>query len=137
MIKNIKKIEDRVAEIMRHYGFGYSEAKILATLAINGKMKAKEIAEKTGYAYSTVINTLNFLRRTGFVVKEKEEGKACLYSANLDFIKMIEDDRRRLLDLFTNLKREVKNVEKKYHHKLSNLKLKIESALNYLSKEVE
>ncbi|MCD6222379.1 MAG: BlaI/MecI/CopY family transcriptional regulator [Thermoplasmata archaeon] len=131
----INKIENKIAEIMRHYGFGDCEAAIMASLATHGKMKAKEIAEKTGYAYSTVINALNFLRRTGFVTKEKEK-KLCVYSTNLDFVKIIEEDRKRLSALLKSLKDEIIKAEGKYKEKLSSLVFKIESALNYLDKGV-
>ena len=131
----IKRIEDKVADIMRHYGFGDCEAAIMAVLAIQGKMRVKELAEKTGYAYSTVINALNFLRRTGFVTKEKEK-KVCMYSTNLDFVKIIEEDRKRLSGLLNSLKEEIVKAEEKYKDKLSSLVFKIENALKYLNKEV-
>ena len=120
-------------EIMRHYGFGDSEAAIMAVLAINGKLTAKEIAEKTGYAYSTVINALNFLKRTGFVLKEKKN-RICIYSTNLDFVRIIQEDRARLSNLLNSLKEDIKNAEEKYKDKLTHLILKIENALKYLNK---
>ncbi len=131
----IKKIENKIAEIMRHYGFGDCESAIMAVLTTQGKMRAKELAEKTGYAYSTIINALNFLRRTGFVTKEKEK-KRCIYSTNIDFVKIIEEDRKRLSGLLKSLKDEIARAEGKYKDKLSTLIFKIESALKYLDKEV-
>ena len=129
----INKIENKIMEIMRHYGFGDSEAAIMAVLATNGKMTAKEIASKTGYAYSTIINALNFLRRTGFVHKEKKN-RVCIYSTNLDFVRIIEEDRARLSSLLKSLKEDIKNAEGKYKDKMASLILKIENALNYLDK---
>jgi len=129
----INKIENRIMEIMRHYGFGDSEAAVMAILATHGKMTAKEIAKKTGYAYSTIINALNFLKRTGFVIKEKKN-RICIYSTNLDFVRIIEEDRARLANLLKSLKDDIKDAEERYKGKLAHLILKIENALNYLNK---
>jgi len=135
IIHMIDRIENKIAEIMRHYGFGECEARIIAILALQGKMRAKEIAEKIGYAYSTVVNTLNFLRRTGFVIKEKEK-KVYVYSTNLDFVKIIEEDRKRLSSLLNSLKEEIIKAGENYKDKFSSFIFKIESALKYLDKEV-
>lgn len=129
----IKKIENKIAEIMKHYGLGDCEASIIATLSTHGEMTAKEIAEKTGYAYSTIVNSLNYLRRIGFVKKGKIN-RLCIYSTDLDFIKMIEEDRKKLSNLLDTLREEIKIIEDKYKDKLSNLVLKIENALKYLKK---
>ena len=129
----IKEVENRVAEVLKHYGLGDAEANIVAVLSTHGKMNAKEISKETGYAYSTVVNALNFLKRIGFIEKDKSN-RICIYSANIDFIKIMENDRRRLSNLLNDLREEIKKVEGKYKYKLSNLISRVEATLKYLKK---
>ncbi len=132
----IKKIEEGVANIMQHYGFGQAEAKIMASLAVNGEMSAKELAGYTGYAYSTVINVLNFLSRMGFIKKYKK-GKLSIYSANIDFVRMMENERKRLINILNDLKKNINGVKNNYKKRLSNLIIKVEDLLEYMKKNEE
>ncbi|MCD6480939.1 MAG: BlaI/MecI/CopY family transcriptional regulator [Thermoplasmata archaeon] len=127
----IEKIEKKVANIMRHYGLGEAEAKVMGALATRGEMSAKEISSHTGYAYSTVINTLNFLKRMGMVERRKK-GRTSFYSAEVDFLEMMKEERERILNIFHELKEDMNSLKKKSREKMRKLVESVEKSIRYM-----
>ncbi len=73
-------------------------ANIYSLLVAKGKLtNIREIAEKTGYAYSSVANYLNTLLKKHLVEKIRYQGKN-VYKANFDFVEIIKNERRELLN---------------------------------------
>ncbi len=132
----IKKIENNVAAIMRHYGLGEAEARIVSILAARGDMNAKDVSARTGYAYSTVINSLNFLRRMGLVEKYKK-GRLSYYSASIDFVEIMEDDRKRIMSMFHELKKDIEGLKEKYKKRLKKLVENVERSIKYMKEREE
>ncbi len=116
-------------DVMIHWGFGDTEASIYALLALSAKpMTAKEIAEKVGRAYSSVVNELNKLIRHGMVTRSKGE-KCYHYSAVIDVIKIIRNERRKVINLLTEVRND---LEEMYDESVEELKNHVEEALKYL-----
>jgi len=117
-------------KVMIHWGFGDIEASIYALLVLKNKpMGAREIAEKVGYAYSSVVNALNQLRRYELVERDKN-GKCYSYHAVIDFIKILKNERRRVKKLLTEIKEALKNEKENYTELLQHL----ENGIKYLGK---
>ncbi len=118
-------------DVMIHWGFGDTEASIYALLALSpGSMTAKEIAEKIGRAYSSVVNELNKLIRHGMVTRSKGE-KCYHYSAVIDVIKIIRNERRKVINLLTQVMEDLENVK---DNSVDELKRHLEEAIKYLGK---
>ncbi len=134
IMKDMRKIMETKAfqslkDVMIHWGFGDTEASIYALLALSARpMTAKEIAENIGRAYSSVVNELNKLIRHGMVTRSKGE-KCYHYSAVIDVIKIIRNERRKVINLLTEVKNDLEEV---YDESILELKNHVEEALKYL-----
>jgi len=114
---------------MIHWGFGDLESAIYALLVIKQKpMTAKEIANEIGYAYSSVVNALNQLIRHD-MVERKKWGKCYTYSAVIDFIRIIKNERLKVKNFLTEAKIALEE-EGEYNELLKHL----EEGIEYLGK---
>ena len=129
---NIRKngAYNALKKVMVHWGFGDIEAHIYSLLVLKNKpLTAKEIADEIGYAYSSVVNALNNLRRYELIEREKN-GRYYTYSAIIDFVKFIKNERRRVINFLTEAKYALEGEESNYQHLLKNL----EDGIKYLGK---
>ncbi len=81
--------------LMMHWGFGETCSSIYALLFISeDSMTAKEVADELGYAYSSMINELNKLRREGVIIRERK-GRKYAYAAvkSIDSILLKEKEK--------------------------------------------
>ncbi len=98
-------------KVMVHWGFGDIEADIYSLLVLSKRsMTAREIAEEIGYAYSSVVNGLNNLRRHYLVEREKN-GRCYAYSANINIIQILKNERRLVISYLTEAKNALENDE--------------------------
>ena len=129
------KTYESLRRVMIHWGFGELEAAIYALLVMKQKpMTAKEIANEIGYAYSSVVNALNQLRRHEMV--ERKKGVKCYtYSAVIDFIRIIKNERLKVKNFLTEAKMALEGKDEEYAELLRHLEEGIEY-LGKLEKEV-
>ncbi len=128
-----KYIYNDMRKVMMHWGFGDACSSIYALLASTGKsMTAEEISAQIGYAYSSVINEVNYLMREGLVERSRESKKYA-YTAVVDLLGIIRKERHRLMILLEEM-RGALAPEKQ--GRLEQLVKNINSSLEYL-KEVE
>lgn len=131
------EIEKYLREFARKWGLGDGCASIYSSLVVNGKpMSIREIVEKTGYAYSSVANYLNTLLKEHLVEKIRHQGKN-IYRANFNFVEIIKNERRELLNnIIIPIKREINSTKIKDDY-LNKLKHMADEAEKYLRKLVE
>ncbi|RLF45791.1 MAG: hypothetical protein DRN29_06085 [Thermoplasmata archaeon] len=129
-----EKVRKKLGEVLKQWGFGEIEADIFAILATKDKLTAKEISKEAGCAYSTTINSLNSLRRMGYVERTRKNRKF-VYSANLDFVKIIDREINKISGLLNDLKQEIHKLGGKYKEGIKELAIKVEKALKYLEKK--
>ena len=130
------KVRKKLREVLKRWGFGEIEADVFATLATKDNMTANEIAREVGCAYSTTINSLNALRRMGYVERSRKDRKF-IYSANLDFVRIIDEEMSRISGLLKELKKELAELKGKYKEGLKELAFKVEKALKYIEEKAE
>ena len=130
------KVRKKLREVLKRWGFGEIEADVFATLATKDNMTANEIAREVGCAYSTTINSLNALRRMGYVERSRKDRKF-IYSANLDFVRIIDEEMGRISGLLKELKKELAELKGKYKEGLKELAFKVEKALKYIEEKAE
>ena len=117
-------------KVMLHWGFTHIEASIYSLLLLKNKpMSAREIAEEIGFAYSSVINALNRLKRFQLVERE-QKGKCYLYIPVTNIVEIIRNERR----IVRNYLMEVREALKEGGEKYSKLLKCIEEGIEYLGK---
>ncbi|NPA74808.1 MAG: TrmB family transcriptional regulator [Euryarchaeota archaeon] len=125
---------DALKKVMVHWGFSEIEATIYSHLLLKREsMTARELSEEIDYAYSSIVNALNQLKRHGMVEREKR-GKCYSYSAVFDFVKIIKNERKYVRELLTRAMEDLKGVEA-YIEVLEHLKESVEY-LGKIDKEV-
>ncbi|RLF39057.1 MAG: hypothetical protein DRN21_04165 [Thermoplasmata archaeon] len=129
-----ERVRKKLREMFIHWGFGETEADISAILATRDGLTAREISDEVGCAYSTAINSLNQLRRMGYINRAKQNRKF-VYSFSTDFVSLINRDAQKLIQGFRDLSREIHHAGENYRGKIAELKKKVEKALQYLEKE--
>lgn len=130
----MREIENKIRSIFRHWKFGEIESNIMGVLLSSPRpLTAMEIANKIGYAYSTTVNSLNDLIRRGYVEKRRKERKY-VYSADIDFVKIIEMEKKKLTHMLKELFEELRKMDAK--ERFGRLLEKIRIAMKYLEKEV-
>ncbi len=131
MIDNInERIYTALKKIMLHWGFTHIEASVYSLLLLkNEEMCAKEIAEKTKYAYSSVVNALNRLRRFQLVEREKK-GKCYFYIPVTNIVEIIRNERKRVRNYLMELRDALREEGEKY----SELLRRVEEGIEYLGK---
>jgi len=119
-----------VKAIMMNWGFGEGCSFIYAVLLTSSEpLSAKEIGEKTNYAYSSTINYLNTLIRMDLVERVRSIRKN-LYVANVNFVGLIKAEREKVRGYLNQLGADLDGIKE-----LEDLNAKVERAIRYLKKE--
>lgn len=127
--RNRQKAYEGMKRVMKQWGFGDACSSIYALLAVSGEaLTAREISEHVEYAYSSVINEINFLIREGLVERNRK-GKKYVYTAVTDFLEIIRNERMRLMGMLEEMKDSLKNLKGEHVDFLLN---SIEESLRYL-----
>ena len=120
---------DALKKVVLHRGLNDIESEIYTLLVLSKtKMSAREIAESTGYAYSSVVNALNNLRRR-YLVDRNKRTRCYEYGANADFVGMLRRERRQLIEYLTEARNALKD-KKDYKDLVEH----IDECINYLGK---
>lgn len=131
---NIKGLVGDIKKVAKHWGLGEIESSIYAIIVTSEPfLTAREIAQKIGYAYSSTINGLNNLVRSGFSEKRRENGKN-VYSPTIDFVEIIKKEVDDIHSLLKQVAGSIYALESTYKRKLSELLERIEKAIGYLEK---
>ncbi|RJS78365.1 hypothetical protein CW713_09555, partial [Methanophagales archaeon] len=87
----------RVKAMMMNWGFAEGCSSVYAVLiASREPLSAKEIGERTSYAYSSTINYLNTLIRIGLVERVRSI-KRNVYMANVNFVELIRTEHEKVM----------------------------------------
>ncbi len=129
-------MKKKLREILKQWGFGEIEADIFATLTTRDGLTASEIAKEVGCAYSTTINSLNTLRRMGYVERARKDRKF-VYFANIDFVKIMDEEMSRISRLLKELHSEIDGLRGVYREKMKGLAAKVERAIKYIEGKAE
>lgn len=117
----------RVKAMMKNWGFSEGCSFIYAVLITSHEpLSAKEIGERTNYAYSSTINYLNTLIRVGMVERVRSIRKN-LYIANVNFVALIKTERERVMAYLKQLEEALEGMKD-----LEPLREKVERAIAYL-----
>jgi len=120
---------DALKKVVLHRGLNDIESEIYTLLVLSKtKMSAREIAESTGYAYSSVVNALNNLRRR-YLVDRNKRARCYEYEANVDFVEMLRKERKQLIEYLTEAKNALKDKDD-----YKDLVEHIEECIKYLGK---
>ena len=112
-----------------NWGLGEGCSFIYAMLITSREpLSAKEIGEKTNYAYSSTINYLNTLIRLGLVERVRSIRKN-LYVANVNFVDLIKAEREKVQGYLNQLGRDLEGI-----NGLESLNAKVDHAITYLKK---
>ncbi len=128
----MKKIKEKLVSLLKHWDFEDIESSIFATLMTSDALTAEEIANSIGYAYSTTINSLNKLIRMGYIEKIRK-GRKFVYFPNMDFVKIIEAEMKKISSMLKEISSEFKN-KISYRKQFLNLAKKIEEAIKYIER---
>ncbi|NQE05486.1 hypothetical protein C5S32_06415 [ANME-1 cluster archaeon GoMg1] len=117
----------RVKAMMMNWGFGEGCSSVYAVLLTSREpLSAKDIGERTSYAYSSTINYLNTLIRMGLVERVRSVRKY-LYMANVNFVERIKAEREKVKGYLNQLGTELEGIKD-----LEPLSEKVERAIAYL-----
>ena len=125
------EIRKKLSEIFMYWGLGNIEAQISATISTKSGLTAQQISDEIGYAYSTTINSLNNLRRMGYVERTKKN-RRFLYTFNVEFVEFIKKEIGKVSRILKDLSYEIQRFKGSYKDRLSDLTSKIEEALDFL-----
>ncbi len=112
MRKIINSINERLyretKRLMMHWGFGETCSSIYALLFISEKsITAEEIADELGYAYSSMINELNKLRREGVITRERK-GRKYAYAAIKSVDSILLKEKQKTLSILKMMSEQMK-----------------------------
>ena len=129
--KNVDNAIRHVKAMMMNWGFREGSSFVYGVLITSREpLSAKEISEKTNYAYSSIINYLNTLIRMGLVERVRII-RTNLYVADVNFVAMIKTEREKIKGYLNQLGSALEGIKD-----LEYLGEKVESAIAYL-KNVE
>ncbi len=128
-VSPIDRAVRHVKAMMVNWGLGEGCSFIYAMLITSREpLSAKEIGEKTNYAYSSTINYLNTLIRLGLVERVRSIRKN-LYVANVNFVDLIKAEREKVQGYLNQLGRDLEGI-----NGLESLNAKVDHAITYLKK---
>ena len=117
----------RVKALMMDWGFAEGCSSVYAVLLTSREpLSAKDIGERTSYAYSSTINYLNTLIRVGLVERIRSI-KRNVYMANVNFVELIEAEREKVMAHLKQLDELIQGTKD-----LEHLSEKVEHAIAYL-----
>ena len=91
--------------LLMHWGFGETCSSIYALLFVSEEpLTADEVADELGYAYSSMINELNKLRRESVITRERK-GRKYVYSARKEVDSILLRERERTLSILKRMKK--------------------------------
>lgn len=89
-----------IKKLMKHLGLNDAPCSIYSVLAISEKpLTVREISEKTGYSLPMVYSSIKELVSNNLVEKIKIDSFN-YYSANINFIDVFENRRKKLMEEF-------------------------------------
>ncbi len=89
--------------LMMHWGFGETCSSIYALLFVSEEpLTAKEVADELGYAYSSMINELNKLRRESVISRERK-GRKYVYSSRRDVESILLREKEKTLSILNRM----------------------------------
>jgi len=128
-VSPIDRAVRHVKAMMMNWGIGEGCSLIYDMLITSSEpLSAKEIGEKTNYAYSSTINYLNTLIRLGLVERVRSIRKN-LYVANVNFVDLIKAEREKVQGYLNQLGRDLEGIKG-----LESLNAKVDHAIKYLKK---
>jgi len=117
----------RVKALMMDWGFAEGCSSVYAVLLTSREpLSAKDIGERTSYAYSSTINYLNTLIRIGLVERVRSI-KRNVYMANVNFVELIKAEREKVMAHLKQLDEAIQGTKD-----LEHLSEKVEHAIAYL-----
>lgn len=117
----------RVKALMMDWGFAEGCSSVYAVLLTSREpLSAKDIGERTSYAYSSTINYLNMLIRAGLVERVRSI-KRNVYMANVNFVELIKAEREKVMSHLKQLDELIQGTKD-----LEHLSEKVEHAIAYL-----
>ncbi|MEA2033281.1 MAG: helix-turn-helix domain-containing protein [Euryarchaeota archaeon] len=117
----------RVKALMMDWGFAEGCSSVYAVLLTSREpLSAKDIGERTSYAYSSTINYLNMLIRVGLVERVRSI-KRNVYMANVNFVELIKAEREKVMGHLKQLDELIQGTKD-----LEHLSEKVEHAIAYL-----
>ncbi len=117
----------RVKALMMDWGFAEGCSSVYAVLLTSREpLSAKDIGERTSYAYSSTINYLNTLIRVGLVERVRSI-KRNVYMANVNFVELIKAEREKVMAHLKQLDELIQGTKD-----LEHLSEKVEHAIAYL-----
>jgi len=119
----------RVKALMMDWGFAEGCSSVYAVLLTSREpLSAKDIGERTSYAYSSTINYLNTLIRVGLVERVRSI-KRNVYMANVNFVELIKAEREKVMAHLKQLDEVIQGTKD-----LEHLSEKVEHAIAYLKR---
>ena len=117
----------RLKALMTDWGFAEGCSSVYAVLLTSREpLSAKDIGERTSYAYSSTINYLNTLIRVGLVERVRSI-KRNVYMANVNFVELIKAEREKVMAHLKQLDELIQGTKD-----LEHLSEKVEHAIAYL-----
>lgn len=117
----------RLKALMTDWGFAEGCSSVYAVLLTSREpLSAKDIGERTSYAYSSTINYLNTLIRVGLVERVRSI-KRNVYMANVNFVELIKAEREKVMAHLKQLDELIQGTKD-----LEHLSEKVERAIAYL-----
>ncbi len=117
----------RVKALMMDWGFAEGCSSVYAVLLTSREpLSAKDIGERTSYAYSSTMNYLNTLIRVGLVERVRSI-KRNVYMANVNFVELIKAEREKVMAHLKQLDELIQGTKD-----LEHLSEKVERAIAYL-----
>ena len=93
-----------VKELMEHWGLGETCSSIYALLFVSEKpLTAEEVARELGYAYSSMVNELNKLRKDGLISRERNGGRKYVYAAVRGVDSILLKEKEKALSILSRI----------------------------------
>ncbi len=90
--------------LLLHWGFGETCSSIYALLFVSEEpLTAEEVADELGYAYSSMVNELNKLRREGIITRERS-GRKYVYTAQKRVDSILQKEKEKTLSILNSMK---------------------------------
>jgi len=133
-MNKIKKVENNLKEILKHWGFGETCSSIYAVLSLSSEpLTAQEIAKRIEYAYTTTINALNHSIDLGHI-KKMRVGRKNVYYLDSDLADIIKEKLEYFLNILEETEKAMYELEEKERKRLSGAIETINNAITFLKR---